>query len=257
MVSVDTSTRAFQGRVAIVTGGLGVIGLAITRALAQSGARLVLVDLPGSMTDERQAAVLAECHALGSPQALLLHGDVANASQVDAVMDAAMVHAGRVDVLVNVAGAMMYKSLETLTPRDWQRMLGVNLLGAVYFTRRALQVMPRGSSIVNIASVHALQTSSLVAAYAAAKAALLSLTRSTAIEGKSKGIRANAIVPGAIDTPMLWSNPNVASGAESIPADMVGRPEDVAAATMFLASPGAEFITGAALQVDGGRVASL
>ena len=102
-----------------------------------------------------------------------------------------------------------------------------------------------------------MQTTLLVASYAAAKAALLSLTRSTAIEGKAKGIRANAVVPGAIETGMLRSNPNVASGAEAIdPAD-VGRPEDVAAAIAFLASEEAAFITGASLRVDGGRLARL
>jgi NAD(P)-dependent dehydrogenase (short-subunit alcohol dehydrogenase family) len=110
---------------------------------------------------------------------------------------------------------------------------------------------------VNVASVHALQTTPLVASYAAAKAALLSLTRSIAIEGKSKGIRANAVVPGAIETAMLRTNPNLASGAEVIDPSEVGRPDDVAAAIAFLASDEAVFITGAALSVDGGRLARL
>jgi NAD(P)-dependent dehydrogenase (short-subunit alcohol dehydrogenase family) len=96
-----------------------------------------------------------------------------------------------------------------------------------------------------------------VAPYAAAKAALLSLTRSTAIEGAEKGIRANAVIPGAIDTPMLWNNPNLKSGKEKIEAADVGKPEDVAAAIAFLASEDARFITGSALHVDGGRLARL
>jgi NAD(P)-dependent dehydrogenase (short-subunit alcohol dehydrogenase family) len=100
-------------------------------------------------------------------------------------------------------------------------------------------------------------TTPLVAPYAAAKAAMLSLTRSAAIEGRERGIRANALLPGAVDTPMLWENPNIKSGAEKIdPAD-VGKPEDIAAAAAFLASDEARFVTGAALAVDGGRLARL
>jgi NAD(P)-dependent dehydrogenase (short-subunit alcohol dehydrogenase family) len=119
-------------------------------------------------------------------------------------------------------------------------------------------LLPKASrAVVNIASVHAVQTTPNVAPYAAAKAALLSLTRSTAIEGKAVGLRANVILPGAIDTPMLWTNPNVVSGLEVIDRTAVGQPSDIAAAALFLASDEAEFVTGAALNVDGGRLASL
>ena len=117
--------------------------------------------------------------------------------------------------------------------------------------------MKPGSSIVNVASVHAVETSPLVAPYAAAKAALLSFTRTSSIEGKPKGIRANAVLPGAIDTPMLWDNPNVKSGAEVIDKADVGKPEEVAAVIAFLASDEASFMTGASVNVDGGRLAKL
>jgi NAD(P)-dependent dehydrogenase (short-subunit alcohol dehydrogenase family) len=117
--------------------------------------------------------------------------------------------------------------------------------------------MGQGGAIVNIASVHAVMTTPNVAPYAAAKAAMLSLTRSAAIEGKAKGIRANAILPGAIDTPMLWSNPNLKSGAEKLDPKDVGKPEDIAAAVAFLGSGDAAFVTGASLEVDGGRLAQL
>ena len=97
----------------------------------------------------------------------------------------------------------------------------------------------------------------MVAPYAAAKAALLSLTRTSSIEGKPKGVRANAVLPGAIDTPMLWDNPNIKSGAEVIDKADVGKPEEVAAVIAFLASDEASFMTGAAVNVDGGRLAKL
>jgi NAD(P)-dependent dehydrogenase (short-subunit alcohol dehydrogenase family) len=97
----------------------------------------------------------------------------------------------------------------------------------------------------------------LVSAYAAAKAAVLSLTRSSALEGKPKGIRVNAILPGAVDTPMLWNNPNVISGVEVVDKKNVGRPDDLAAVIAFLASDDAAFVQGAAITVDGGRLGKL
>ncbi len=114
--------------------------------------------------------------------------------------------------------------------------------------------MKPGGAIVNVSSIHAIETEPMVAPYAAAKAAVLSLTRSAAIEGKPKGIRVNAILPGAIDTPMLWDNPNVKSGIEKINKDDVGKPEDIANAIAYLSSDEACFIQGAMLRVDGGRL---
>jgi NAD(P)-dependent dehydrogenase (short-subunit alcohol dehydrogenase family) len=165
-----------------------------------------------------------------------------------------MDHFGQLDIVVNNAGLMTFKRLEELTLEDWQKVLNVDLFGAVYFTKHAFLTMKPGSAIVNVASIHALMTEPLVAPYAAAKAAVLSLTRSAAIEGQAKGIRANAVLPGAVDTPMLWDNPNVRSGAEKVDRSMVGKPEDIAAAIAFLASDDAAFITGTALRVDGGRL---
>jgi NAD(P)-dependent dehydrogenase (short-subunit alcohol dehydrogenase family) len=133
----------------------------------------------------------------------------------------------------------------------------VDLLGAFFFTRQAFLHMPQGGAIVNVSSVHAVETTPLVAAYAAAKAALLSLTRSAAIEGKPKGIRVNAVLPGAVETPMLRENPNIRSGAEQLDPTAVGRPEDIAAAIAYLASDDAAFVQGASLRADGGRLARL
>jgi NAD(P)-dependent dehydrogenase (short-subunit alcohol dehydrogenase family) len=112
-------------------------------------------------------------------------------------------------------------------------------------------------SLVNVSSVHAVETTPLVASYAAAKAALLSLTRSASIEGKDRHIRVNAVLPGAVDTPMLWQNPNLESGLETIAATDVGQPEDVPEAIVFLASDDARFVWGMGLRVDGGRLSRL
>jgi NAD(P)-dependent dehydrogenase (short-subunit alcohol dehydrogenase family) len=152
---------------------------------------------------------------------------------------------------------MIYKPIAELTGADWRRLLDVNLLGAAFFTSQAFRRMGEGGAVVNVASVHARQTSPDVGPYAAAKAAMLSLTRTAAIEGKVKGLRVNAVMPGAIDTPMLWSSPNLANGAEVLEAGDVGLPDDVAGPVLFLASDDARFVTGAALEVDGGRLARL
>jgi NAD(P)-dependent dehydrogenase (short-subunit alcohol dehydrogenase family) len=159
---------------------------------------------------------------------------------------------GRLDVVVNNAGLMVFKPLEEHTEEDWLRILHVDLLGAFFFTKQAFLRMRPGGCIVNVSSVHAEETTPLVASYAAAKAAVLSLTRSSALEGKPKGIRVNAILPGAIDTPMLWHNPNVESGAEKVDPEFVGKAEDVAAVIAYLASDDAAFVEGAMVRVDGG-----
>jgi NAD(P)-dependent dehydrogenase (short-subunit alcohol dehydrogenase family) len=237
-----------KDKVAIVTGAAGGIGLAVARRFAKEGARVAVADL-----DEAKARRAAE--GLGAP-AVGVGCDVSRPADVAAAAAAVETALGGLDVVVNNAGLMTFTPLAELDETTWLRVLGVDLLGAFYFTQ---VLMRRGhaGAIVNIASVHAVETTANVAPYAAAKAALLSLTRSTAIEGKAMGLRANAILPGAIDTPMLWSNPNLKSGAETLDRADVGKPEDIAAAAAFLASDEAAFVTGAALNVDGGRLAKL
>jgi meso-butanediol dehydrogenase / (S,S)-butanediol dehydrogenase / diacetyl reductase len=240
----------FAGRVAIVTGAASGIGLATAKRFGTEGARVVLADLNA----EKVAAAAGEVRAAGAPDAWASVCDVSRQEQVEATVAGAMERFGRLDVVVNNAGLMVFKPLEEHTADDWLRILHVDLLGAFFFTREAFPRMKPGGAIVNVSSIHAEETTPLVTSYAAAKAALLSLTRSAALEGKPKGIRVNAILPGAVDTPMLWENPNVKSGQEKVdPAD-VGKPEDVAATIAFLASDDAAFVQGAALRVDGGRL---
>lgn len=243
----------YQDKTAIVTGSSGGIGLAIGKRLASEGARIVMAD----RNEEKATALVQEVKAAGAPDVLVSKCDVSVEDQVAATFKSTMDRFGRVDLVVNNAGLMQFKAIQDLTSDDWLKVLGVDLLGAFYFTKNAFLTMKPGGSVVNIASVHAVETSPLVAPYAAAKAAVLSLTRTSAIEGKAKGIRANAILPGAIDTPMLWNNPNIKSGAEVIDKSDVGKPEDIAAAVAFLGSEDAAFVTGASLDVDGGRLARL
>ena len=243
----------FEGRVAIITGAGGGIGFAAALKLGSEGARLVMAD---RSPDKAEARVDELCRA-GAPDVLVSACDVAREDQVEATVKAALDRFGRLDAVINNAGMMNFKPIEELTEADWLQVLGVDLLGAFYFTKQAFKAMKPGGAVVNVASVHAVETSPLVAPYAAAKAALLSLTRTSSIEGKPKGIRANAVLPGAIDTPMLWDNPNIKSGAEVVDKADVGKPEEVAAVIAFLASDEASFMTGAAVNVDGGRLAKL
>lgn len=236
----------FAGKVALITGAAGGIGRAVARSFADAGASLVLVD---------RAAAQMPVDDLGD--VLPIACDVGDAAALDAAVDQMFDRFGRWDLLVNVAGIMLYKPIAAHDASDWQSLLAVNLVAPALLAGHALRRMPRGGAIVNIASVHAQRTSSLVSSYAASKAAMVSLTRSTAIEGRERGIRCNAISPGAIDTALLRDSPNIRSGAEVIdPAD-IGQPEDIAALARFLASDEARFITGAEMVADGGRMGRL
>jgi len=247
-------TRQLGGKVAIVTGAAGGIGAAIAARLAAEGADVVIADIHADNA-AGAAWALAQAHGVRS---LGIACDVGHEGQVQACVAETTRALGRLDIVVNNAGLMTFKALTQWTAQDWMDVLRVDLLGADFFTKQAfLHMGPDGGAIVNIASVHAVMTSANAAPYAAAKAAMVSLTRTTSIEGRERRIRANAVLPGAIDTPMLWNNPNVLAGIETIDRREVGQPEDVAAAVAFLASDDARFITGATLAVDGGRLAKL
>ncbi len=243
----------FTDRVAIVTGAASGIGLATAKRLGAEGARVVIADLDAAKSQQAAEAVTAG----GSPEAFASVCDVAAERQVADTVRSTVERFGRLDVVVNNAGLMVFKPLEEHDESDWLRVLHVDLLGAFFFIKHAFLTMQHGGAIVNVSSIHAEETTPLVASYAAAKTAVLSLTRSASLEGKAKGIRVNAVLPGAVDTPMLWTNPNVVSGREVVdPAD-VGKPEDVAAVIAYLASDDAAFVQGAMVRADGGRLGRL
>jgi NAD(P)-dependent dehydrogenase (short-subunit alcohol dehydrogenase family) len=248
----------FTDQVAIVTGAAGGIGRAICARLRDEGARVVLADLDaghvqaaaGEISSRRQSSA-------ASADVLPMQCDVSDEAAVERACQACIDRWGRLDVVVNNAGLMTFKPIIDLTEADWLKVLKVDLLGAAYFVKHAFRRMKPGGSIVNVSSIHALQTSQDAAPYAAAKAGLVSLTRSASIEGRALGIRVNALLPGAVDTPMLWDNPNVKSGVETVDRSAVGRPEDMAGAVAFLASSDAAYVNGAALVADGGRLSRL
>jgi meso-butanediol dehydrogenase / (S,S)-butanediol dehydrogenase / diacetyl reductase len=240
----------FSNKTVIVTGGAGGIGLAIASRFASEGANIVLADINMDQLTKGEETLRSN----GAREIWLSQCNVSKEQQVENTVNGATEHFGTLDIIVNNAGLMIFKKLQETSGEDWNRILNVDLLGAFYFTKHGFLTMKKGGSIINISSIHALETTPNVTTYAAAKAALLSLTRSASIEGKPKGIRVNAILPGAIDTPMLWENPNIKAGLEEINKDSVGKPEDIAGVVAFLASEDAAFVQGAMIEVDGGRL---
>lgn len=186
-------------------------------------------------------------------EAIYANADVADEHEAQAAIVRTLDEWGRIDVLVNNAAMMTFAPVVDLPTADWDRVLAVNLRGAFLFSKFAVPRMSPGSSIVNVSSVHAHETTVGVAPYAASKAGLEALTRALSRELVDHGIRVNSIAPGSVDTPMLWENPNVKSGKEKVEG-AIGKPEDIAAAILFLASDEARFINGTTLVADGGRL---
>ncbi len=243
--------KRFDGKVCLVTGGGSGIGRAICLRLAYEGGHVLVVD---RNEDGGNGTVTRICESGGDAE--FFQADVSQSSQVQAAVNAAVGHWGRLDILVNNAAAMTFDSVLDLPEDDWNRVLAVNLGAVFLFCKYGVPHMPPGGAIVNISSVHAHATTPGVVPYAASKAAIESFTRGFSEEMLERRIRINCVAPGAVDTPMLWDNPNVKSGVETIDG-AVGWPDNIAAAVAFLASDEAAFITGTTLIADGGRLGSL
>jgi len=258
---LNPSTSALEGRVAIVTGAGSGIGRATALAFSAAGAAVLVADLNG----ERAEAVTGEIEARGG-RARACRVDVGDESSIAAMVAAAVDAFGGLDILHNNAAdsdpALMARD-RTVTEIDcevWDRTMRVNLRGPMLGCKHAIPRMLErgGGAIVNTSSASGLTGDLARTAYAASKAGLQSLTQSVATQYGKQGIRCNAIAPGVIATPALEAN--VAPEALAIYrgstlAPRLGRPEDIAAAVVFLASPAAEFITGQILPVDGGLLA--
>jgi 3-oxoacyl-[acyl-carrier protein] reductase len=245
MTSIDLA-----GRTAFVTGSTRGIGLAVARALHAAGAKVAIVG-----RDEARARAVAEEIGSGTVGVAC---DVAVAVQVEAAIAAAEAALGPIDILVNNAGLTRDNILLRLSEEDWDAVLDANLKGAFFTTRAVIKGMMkrRAGRIINIGSVVGLTGNKGQANYAASKAGLVGLTKSVAKEYASRGVLANCIAPGFIETDMTAALPSEARTAllEQIALGRLGRPEDIAAAVLFLASDLAAYITGQVLVVDGGMV---
>lgn len=238
----------FENKVCLVTGAGSGIGKAVAQQLSREGGKVVVIDL----SDERGNQTVREITAANG-LAIFAKCDVGDPAQVQAAVAAALRQWGQIDVVVNDAAMMTFKPVVELAEEDWDKVLGVNLRSVFLFCKYSAPHMPPGSAIVNISSVHAHETTRNVVPYASSKGGMEAFTRGFAEEIAPQKIRINCVAPGAVNTPMLWNNPNIKSGIEKVQG-AIGEPEDIAAAVCFLAAPEARFITGTTLVVDGGRL---
>lgn len=233
-------------RHAVVTGGGGAIGRAIAARLAAAGAAVLLADRDGEAAERAASAI---------PGAAALALDVTDEEACAALPAEAARRIGGFDALVHAAGIGIERAFVDTTRTEWERMLAVNLTGAFLVCREAARAMTAGGAIVTVASTAGERGSARRAAYAAAKAGLISLTQTMAVELAPRGIRANAISPGPIDTELtrrMHTAETRAGFARRTPLARYGRPEEIAGAALYLLSDEASYVTGHILHVDGG-----
>jgi len=256
---------SLKGRVAIITGASRGIGRAIALGLARSGCDIVIAAkstasserLPGSIF-----TVAEEVERLGVG-ALPVQVDVRDGEQIDAMVKQAIERFGRVDVLINNAGALWWQPVLETPAKRFDLVMGVNARAAFLACRAVLPHMIRqgGGSIINVAStVGAHDACANAVAYVTSKGGVTLFTKAVAIDHAKQGVRVNALVPGATDTPMIRKalTPEALDAlAASHPIGRLGRPEELAKAVLFLASDDASFVTGTAMYVDGGQAAKI
>jgi NAD(P)-dependent dehydrogenase (short-subunit alcohol dehydrogenase family) len=245
----------FKGKTAIVTGGASGIGEGAARMLAARGAAVLIFD-----RDADRAPMIAS--QIGASGARVDHmvGDVSDPDASEAAVRRACERFGRLDILVNNAGGGTLQPTHETSLEKWKWMLDINLTGTFLMSRAALKVMlaQGGGVIVNVASVHGHVGFANHAGYTAAKAGIVNLTRSLAIEYGTRNIRVNAVCPGVIMTPLIAATVDAEAMEKFVamhPIGRIGTVEEVARAICFLASDEATFITGSSLMVDGGYTA--
>lgn len=253
------SDGKLRNKTAVVTGAASGIGKAVALRFAAEGANVVAGDIAEAGRD-----VVREITEAGG-SALFVRADLRRKTEAAALMDAAYDRYGALHALVNNAGVSGGKTVVAAEEEDWERIVDINLKGSWYCCKYAIphMIASGGGSVVNIASTHAQRTQPNHFPYHSAKAGMIAMTYGICVDFGRQGIRANSICPGFIETPLAEAHmrqfPNRAEKTKAMlaahPLGRFGRPEDVAAAAVFLASDDAAFISGATLVVDGGRSA--
>jgi 2-deoxy-D-gluconate 3-dehydrogenase len=243
-----------SGKVALVTGGNGGIGLGMARGLVQAGAAIAIAARNRTKAD----AALAELRGLGA-RAAFIELDVLDEASCRGAIGKAVGEFGRLDILVNNSGTTVRKPPEKLTAAEWRLVLETNLTGAFFCSQAAYPDMVRagGGKIINIGSMMSLFGAPYAAPYAASKGGIVQMTRSLATAWAKDNIQVNAVLPGWIDTDLTRGARAQVEGLHErvlarTPAQRWGEPGDFAGIAVFLAAPASDFVTGAAITVDGG-----
>ena len=245
-----------EGKVALISGGAGGIGSATAELLAKEGASVVIGDLL-----EQEGHSIEHSIKRSGGQALFINLDVTDEASWNRAVEAAVSNFGKLDILVNNAGISHRAGVEDTTAEAWDRVISVNVKGVFLGTKAAIPAMriAGGGSIINISSIYGLVGSVTSSAYHASKGAVRIFNKSTAIQYATENIRANSVHPGFVDSPMTRAHhhdPEIHQDRVSkMPLGRMGRPEDIAAGILYLASDESSFVTGAELVIDGGMTA--
>ena len=261
-----------EGKRAVVMGGTAGIGLAAALLLRERGTEVAVFGAPerstGPVGGRPGGGAGADGDLLADAGIAVVSGDIRDEAAVAAFVDDAAERLGGLDTLVCSAGIQRYGDAVETTPELWEEVLGVNLTGMYLSARHALPHLVRagGGSVVNVSSVQAFVSQKQVAAYAVSKAGIVALTRSIALDFADRGVRANTVCPGSVDTPMLRWAADLHHGEDSVdttlarwgathPLGRVATPAEVAEVIAFLAGDRSSFVTGSEYRVDGGLLA--
>lgn len=243
-----------KGKTAVITGGARGIGRSIADKLAQNGADLAIVDV-NEQVAEQAAAEIAEQYGVTTTA---VKTDVSKPEDVDAMTKKILEKLGKIDILINNAGITRDNLMLRMKEEDWDLVLNINLKGVFLCTKSVIRYMAkaRQGSVINIASIVGQMGNPGQANYTASKGGVIALTKTTAKEFAGKGVRANAIAPGFINTEMtkVLKDDVKEKMLQEIPLGYMGEPEDIANAALFLASDMSSYITGHVLSVNGGML---